>query len=259
MKVALYTNINKDKNLKYTNSLINYLQNKDCEIIKNDIWNSADFIIVLGGDGTMLRAAKMSNSPILGINLGNLGYLTDVSIDSAFKSIDKIFENKFLTEKRMMLRCDVLNKSYIALNDIVIYRGLSPRLIKSTIHINGEFMAKIRADGIIISSPTGSTAYNLSSNGPILKPDAQMIVITPISPHSLSSRPAVISHTDEISIDFDNSEGFSIALDGEAIPMDSTKKRIELKIKKDKKIANIIKTNHLSFYEILRKKMNRDN
>ena len=274
MKIAFYTNIKKDNQLKHTCELIEHISGKVSQIIVDDkhkflipkelhplvnfeanIWQNADFVIALGGDGTMLRAAKMANCPILGLNLGNLGYLTDSNIDLSFPAINKLFANDYFVENRMMLQYEHLNKQHLALNDVVIYRGLSTKLFECVIHINGEFMTQIRADGIIAASPTGSTAYNLSAGGPILKPDAKMIAITPISSHSLTSRPAIISHKDELTITFLNHPGFSLALDGETIPINIGEKETTIRIKKADKTAHILKTNSLSFYETLRNKM----
>ncbi|MCL2236027.1 MAG: NAD(+)/NADH kinase, partial [Defluviitaleaceae bacterium] len=138
--------------------------------------------------------------------------------------------------------------------DITVHRGQNPRLVHCHIDLNGEYMDDFRADGVVIATPTGSTAYSLSAGGPLLKPDAQMIAITPICPHSLSGRPAVVSHQDIITIKLENSPDLMIAYDGEYI-LKSKQKFIEITVQASEHTANIIRTCNLSFYELFRKKM----
>lgn len=275
MKVGFITNLEKDKNLLYTKKLVNFIIKNNATPIINynlknyfenynivfskpkDLYKMSDFIIVLGGDGTILDAGKKVakyQKNILGINTGTLGYLADVEKQDAFYAIKKVLKNEYTIEKRMMLSAHFKEKKLLSLNEININNGNSSRMIKIGIEINGRFVDAIRADGVIISTPTGSTAYNLSAGGPILKPDTELIVITYVCPHALFSRPYVISGDDEINAYILNDDLKAyFSLDG--------KKSIEIKkneiinIKKSHYYTNIIKTSNLSFYDILRRKM----
>lgn len=275
MKVGFITNLEKDKNLSYTKFLIDFIiknnaipiinyklkdeiNNENVIYSKNeDLYNNSDFIIVLGGDGTILNAAKeiaKHEKNILGINMGTLGYLADVEKQDALLAIEKVLKKEYTIEKRIMLNANLENKDLLCLNEININNGSSSRMIKIGIDINGKFVDAIRADGIIISTPTGSTAYNLSAGGPILKPDTELIVITYVCPHALFSRPYVISANDEINAYIlDNDNNAYLSLDGKkAIPI---KNGNIINIKKSNYYTSIIKTTELSFYDILRRKM----
>lgn len=162
--------------------------------------HNSDAIIVLGGDGTMLAVSRIVGGrkiPIIGINMGNLGFITEIPRDSLIECLEEIFSGKFETEERSMLSAEVyrenkLISNYIGLNDIVIGKGIMAKISNFDLIINDQYVSTIKADGVIISTPTGSTAYNLSAGGPILYPTLKGIVFTPICPHTLSVRPLVI-------------------------------------------------------------------
>lgn len=280
MNIGFITNKDKDIELKFTKELIKFiLKNNATPILTKQmakqidlkcitvldirqLFEKADFVIVLGGDGTILRVSKTSayfNSKILGINMGTLGYLTDVEKDNAFEAIEKTLNNNYTIEKRMMLDVIVENskietESKSVLNEVsVISSGVS-RMIKISVSINGNFVDTYRADGIIISTPTGSTAYNLSAGGPILKPDTELIIINYICPHALFARPYVISGNDEVSISIvGENDTANMSLDGQKIvPINPYE---VIKITKSNFYTNIIKTNNLNFFDILRTKM----
>ncbi len=165
-------------------------------------------IVVLGGDGTYLRAVRLLNGksvPILGVNLGSLGFLTPTRADELFTAVDEALKNKMELRPRSMIQVQLLRKGrkkleMLALNDIVIERGSLSQLINISIHSEKMLVSEIKADGLIISTPTGSTAYNLSAGGPILHPEARVFIVTPIAPHSLTSRPFIFP--DEIQLSF---------------------------------------------------------
>jgi len=184
--------------------------------------------------------------------LGTLGYLTDIEPDEVDQALSAVLHGRFKLEKRIMLRTD-LNDNWAALNDIVISRGLFSKLIRFQLFINDDFIDTIRADGIIISTPTGSTAYNLSAGGPILKPDSEMTVITAICPHMLYLRPWVISADDTVSIRVLNDSDAVLVMDGQNMSAPEAGRLIS--ICRSDKYTNIIKTKPLSFYEILRRKI----
>jgi NAD+ kinase len=165
-------------------------------------------IVVLGGDGTYLRAVRLLRGqpvPILGINLGSLGFLTPTRADEAFTAIEQTLQNKMEFRPRSMLKVTLFRKRKkkaegISLNDVVLERGSLSQLINLDMRVDGEFVQQIKGDGIIVASPTGSTAYNLAAGGPILHPDLRAIVVTPVSPHSLTSRPTIFPDNTELSL-----------------------------------------------------------
>ncbi len=165
-----------------------------------ELASRTDLLLVLGGDGTMLRAAREiagSPTPLLGINAGNLGFLTAVSPDHLSHSLRQLWAGDFALEERSMLEGRVSRgretTTLLALNDFVVARGLASRLIELTVTVNGELLTRYRCDGLIASSPTGSTAYSLAAGGAIVSPDAEVLTLTPICPHTLSIRPVVVS------------------------------------------------------------------
>jgi len=167
---------------------------------KKDIATLADLLVVLGGDGTMLSAARLVEGrpiPILGINAGGLGFLTAVTHDDTFTALEQVFAHAFTEEERLMLRASVIRRGEAVLassilNDAVISKGALSHMVQMEVSIDGQFVTRLRGDGLIISTPTGSTAYSMSSGGPILNPAVHALILTPICPHTLTNRPIVI-------------------------------------------------------------------
>jgi len=257
--IGIVYNADKDKDLSFTKQACERVTALGCSplIDTDEVYRKSDFIIVLGGDGTMLRAAHkaaFADIPLLGVNLGTLGYLTDAEPGELEQALAAILEGRFTLEKRIMLRTD-LKPEWAALNDIVISRGFFSKLIKFELFINGDYIDTIRADGIIVSTPTGSTAYNLSAGGPILKPDSEIMVITAICPHTLYLRPWVISADDTVSVRVLNDTDAVLVMDGQN--MSAMEAGRLLSISRSGKCTSIIKTKPLSFYEILRQKIIR--
>ena len=278
-KIGFVINMEKDPKLEYTKKLCEYVLNIGCKVIVLDkfkdalgldygvssldeICKNSDFVTVLGGDGTILTVARRAclyETPILGINLGTLGYLADVEKNDAFNAIEKVLNNNFSIEKRMMLEIfkDGLpfeNYLGIALNEVCLRNSIFSRMIKFEIEINDEFIDSYRADGVIISTATGSTAYNLAAGGPILKPDTELISITHLCPHTLYARPYVVTGNDIIKLKIKNVEkNVTLFLDGHEII--SAEGGSEIVIKKSQFFTHIIKTTGLGFYDILRRKM----
>jgi len=256
--IAVYEE--KDPQFEYANEVKNFLCERgyNSEIInfgKN--FREALFCVVLGGDGTMLRVAHYAavcDVPMIGINLGNLGFLTDVDKKHGLGALEKILSGKYTSEKRMMLEAEfgaseiISLQERLALNEICI--GVNGKLIDYSIYINEQPMATMRTDGIIISTPTGSTAYNLSAGGPILVPGGQMIAITPICPHSLSARPWVIGACDTVRVVAKQDSQVSVDGDlrGKIPPGES------VLIKNSPHVATILRTTQVNFYSTLRKK-----
>ena len=193
-----------------------------------EVATDRDLLIAVGGDGTLLRAAKLAfpvGVPVLGINLGRLGFLTDLSPQHVAIGLDAILAGRFLAEDRFVLKCEIVRDGEViasrsALNDVVIQRWNSSRLITLNTYVDGRFVHTQRSDGMIVSTPTGSTAYALSGGGPILEPSLQAVVLVPICPHTLTNRPLVIRNDSVVEIDLagDNPEDSRVTADGNPMP-----------------------------------------
>lgn len=222
----------------------------------------ADFIIALGGDGTILHEARRIaplGIPILGVNLGTLGFLTSLDFVDLSEALEKIFKKKYRWEERLMLEIDVYHrdkklKSFLALNDAVIHNGVNARVINLALEVSKQFVTTYRGDGVIISTPTGSTAYSLAAGGPIVYPLLPVILVTPICPHSLSQRPIIISEKEEIQIIVQSGEQDCIfSADGqEAMPLEKEDKVV---IRKAKHRLQLIIVSEKSYFEVLRDKL----
>lgn len=181
-----------------------------------------DVVLSLGGDGTMLRAAQMAHAcdaPLLGVNLGTLGYLTEVDAEHVGGALGRLFSGDFTLEDRMMLECassDDGEASCVGLNEVLVERSSRHRLVRLEVEINGERLASFNADGVIVATPTGSTAYALSAGGPIVSPRAQCLVLVPVSAHMIFSRPFVLAPDDVVEVTVDRSSGrdATLAVDG---------------------------------------------
>lgn len=191
--------------------------------IDEQIAAEADLVLVLGGDGTMLRAARLVEErsvPILGVNLGGLGFLTESTIEALYESLEKVFAQEFYVDHRLRLEAHLRHQSgeqqqRTALNDAVISKGTSGRMITTSILIDKQFVTKLRGDGLIIASPTGSTAYSMSAGGPILEPSLEALVLTPISPHTLTHRPLLVPSQVPLEITLTSHEGGTVTFDGQ--------------------------------------------
>ena len=232
------------------------------ELIPED----TECIIVLGGDGTMLQGARdvvHKNIPLFGINLGTLGFLAEVDRQSVYPALHKLMEDDYEVEERMMLKGTVCRGEEIlgediALNDIVIGREGHLRVVSFKNYVNGEYLNSYNADGIIISTPTGSTGYSLSAGGPVVSPGASMMIMTPIAPHTMNTRSIIFPAEDVITVEIgrgrhQDSERGVASFDGDAVvPMITGDKIV---IQKASVKTKILKLNHLSFVEVLRQKM----
>jgi len=246
MTVGIVTNKEKDPALSYTAQVHNFLVGQGVTVAE-DFCTNADFWIVLGGDGTMLRCSHLAaihGIPLLGINLGTLGLLTDADKHDGLEVLVKVLAGEYKTEKRMMLDA----ASHIALNDVCV--GATGRVKMFSVYVNDHLLDTIRADGIIVATPTGSTAYSLSAGGPLLMPEGQMMVVTPLCAHSLSTRPLVIGAEEIVRIV--PHQVSPIIIDGETIG--ETRPDEGVVVRKSVYSAAIIKTTHASIYDVLRKK-----
>ena len=230
-----------------------------------DLPKDADCVMVLGGDGTIIQAARElaeTGVPILGVNLGTVGFLAEVELAYIYKAIDAVMAGKYKLEKRFMLKGSVIKDAKIvydanALNDIVVARGNLVRAISTTVYIDGNQVSSLHGDGIIVTTPTGSTGYNLSAGGTIILPDAEVFGIHPICPHSLNSRGVITSSASKIDIDV---EWNKRSEPDEAIVSFDGNKGIRLmpgdkvQIMKSELTVPFLRINDFNFFESYRKK-----
>ena len=219
-----------------------------------------DFIITIGGDGTFLEALsaiKTRNIPLLGINTGRLGFLADISPNEIQSTLNAIAKNEYKIEYRSLLEAKLNPIQGIqfpyAINDLTIHKRDTSSMITIHAYIDDMFLATYWADGLIISTPTGSTAYSMSAGGPIVTPESKSLIITPIAPHNLSVRPLVIPDTSRISLKIDSRDSkFLISLDSRSFAIEKT---LEIQIKKADNQLSLIKLNNYSYYSTLRNKL----
>jgi len=227
-------------------------------VSRNKIANNVDIIILIGGDGTFLSVAPQAvenGIPIAGFNLGALGFLTELSKDTLESCLNDIFSNRLKVSERKLLEIDFKGKKYIALNDVVISKGNIARIIKLKLEIDGSEVAQIRADGLIISTPTGSTAYSLSAGGPIVTPKVNGIIITPICPHSLTFRPFVIPDQSAIKVTLiSETTRVFLTLDGQRVIPMSTADYFGTNIYSKK--LKIVEARNMNTFDLLSEKLN---
>ncbi len=248
-----------------------YIESRGGECVVTDdgslVPDTCSCALVLGGDGTLLRAARKvldRQIPLLGINLGTLGYLAEVDRESMYPAIDALMEERYVIENRMLVCGSVWKNGEMvvydtALNDITLSRRRPLRHFRFRISVNGAYLTTYSSDGVIVSTPTGSTGYNLSAGGPIVSPDAVLMILTPVAPHSLISRSIVFSGKDRIRIEIGEGrtgiveDAAVVSFDGSGEVKLGTGDAVEISMYG--KSARIIKINNVSFLEILRKKM----
>lgn len=233
------------------------------EGVHREKFNSdVDLVIVLGGDGTMISTARLIGDhevSVLGINYGSLGYLTEFRIEEMFPALEAIFEGHYEIDRRVMLHvehrhADELLAKGRVLNDVVINKSALARIIEINVNLNGLFVNSFRADGLIVSSPTGSTAYNLSAGGPIVYPSMNAVVLTPICPFTLTNRPIVVPDTAEIELLLVNeNEGVVLTLDGQiGHPMSADDRVL---IRKSRTTFNLVQPPNRNYFDVLRNKL----
>ena len=235
----------------------------DYQLIKSaDDFVKLDFILTLGGDGTILslaRAVGDRGTPILGIHLGELGFLAEVVLEDMFTRLDEVVAGDYNIQKRMVIKCIVNNGSepqaFYALNDIVVDRGKSHRLLNCELLANDDFVAKYNADGLIVATPTGSTAYSLASGGPIVMPTFGSMVVTPICPHTLTLRPIVFPDDQILEISFpeDGEKDMALAVDGQV--NEYLKSTAKVVIQKAPYKINMVNFTDSNYFNTLRTKL----
>lgn len=232
---------------------------------RDDIPNGVDLVVVLGGDGTLLsmagRIAQAGRDiPILGVNFGSLGFLTEIRIDELYPCLETVLKGDIRFDERLMLRAEAIRPgrgadTRIVLNDVVFTKAALSRMIELSVHVNGRLVTRVKADGLIIASPTGSTAYNLAAGGPIVHPLVDAFVLTPIAPHTLTNRPIVIpasgvveihplvEDSDEVFVTYDGQTGYKLGR-GDIVRVERAPKPLRL-----------ISAPNRTYFEVLREKL----
>ncbi|MDD2320756.1 MAG: NAD(+)/NADH kinase [Geobacteraceae bacterium] len=226
------------------------------------IAQQADLVIVLGGDGTLISVARLMvdrEVPIVGVNLGSLGFLTEITVSEMYPLLEDCLYGNFHISERMMLRSDIIRDdeiiaSYTVLNDVVINKGALARIIELEAHFDGNFLSRFRADGLIISSPTGSTGYSLAAQGPVVHPSLDCLLVTPICPHTLTNRPIVVGGDSSLAIMLKSkNEDVFLTLDGQ-IKME-LKSGDTILVNKAENRTKLILSCNKDYFEVLRTKL----
>ena len=273
----VYVNRYKDRDLLMTRRISDFLRLKGQRVTvktvggeeegsSEDFPRNIDCMLVLGGDGTVLQAARETKAggiPIIGVNLGTLGYMTEIEPANLEEALERLLEGDYIQERRMMLDGRVCfangaTREGWALNDIVISRSGSLQIIRFHIYVNGQFLNRYHADGMIVTTPTGSTGYNLSAGGPLVEPGAELIMLTPICPHSLNQRSIILSPEDTIEIEIPacregRPQTLEVNFDGSLVMPLRTGDKI--RIVRSEKATEFIRLNQVSFLEVLHRKM----
>ncbi len=275
IKIAIVPNIKKDEKLKITKELAGFLDgraklymNKEYEnsgisaSFQDNIYDDADLIIVLGGDGTILRAASHAikrDIPIMGVNLGRIGFMTEIEADKLESAINRLLEGDYSIEERMMMSVETIKKNgdssiYCAMNDAVISKPNS-QMIALDLYRKGEKVNAYLADGLVVATPTGSTGYSLSAGGPVADPTMEMFIATPICAHSLSSRATILTADNNIEVKFikGGSNEAVVTIDGQDREKLECGESIFIR-KYDKKVK-LVRMEKKSFYDVLTSKL----
>ncbi|MBI2677426.1 MAG: NAD(+)/NADH kinase [Candidatus Koribacter versatilis] len=221
-----------------------------------------EFVVVVGGDGTMLAAARAvakAGIPILGVNLGSLGFMTEVRLEELEATLDAVERKQAVFDVRAMLRCELVRdgnaaEEYEALNDIVVNKAALARMVDFDVYVNRQFVSNYKADGVIVATPTGSTAYSLAAGGPILTPTVNAFVITPVSPHALTNRPLVVPDESEIAIEVKQpQEEAYLTVDGQT--GEPLRQGDRIVCRKSKHTIQLLHLPQRSFFDVLRTKL----
>lgn len=271
IKIALFPKINKETSKRISKGVVDFLmqrgvmvvmdeenaKNFDVPSLSNVDVSELQFLISMGGDGTILRLLhtyQIFDVPIIGINLGHLGFMADIPISDIYPSLSDLLSGAYEIEERMMLFASTGKKEGFALNDIVVHRSSNPNLVELAIKVDGGHINTFEADGIIIATPNGSTAYSLAAGGPILTPELDAVVLTPICPHTISNRPIVLMPDHEIEVQYLSAcNALELVFDG--ISQGEMEAGKSLKIKKHKKKLRIVRLRRHDYFATLRTKL----
>ncbi|MCX8031229.1 MAG: NAD(+)/NADH kinase [Thermodesulfovibrionales bacterium] len=276
-RIGIICKKGKEEAIEIVRDFLSYLRKKEVEVFidseiahflqeegvdKKDISSEVDLIMVFGGDGTILSVARLiggRNVPILGVNLGGLGFITEINKNEIYEAIDQVLEDKYCIEERIMLQAKVFRNddiaaSFVVLNDVVINKGTLARIIDLETYVNKTYLTRFKSDGLIISTPTGSTAYSLSAGGPILYPTLNCLIITPICPHTLTHRSIVLpdDFTVEVLLNSDK-EDVVLTLDGQV--GFTLHKDDKIEVRKSEFKTKILIPPNRDYFQVLRKKL----
>lgn len=229
-----------------------------------DLGKQCDLVIAVGGDGTFLSAARVTadyDVPVIGVNLGRLGFLVDISPNELPGKLQRMLEGHYVEEARSLLQTRIIRENQVihqetAVNEVVIHRWVTPSMIEIVTKINGVFLNSQRSDGLIVSTPTGSTAYSLSAGGPIMHPGLNALVLVPLNPHTLSNRPIVIDDSAEIEISFGQTTQINALVTCDHIELPDVLVSDTVVINKHAKPVRILHPEGHDFFQILRTKLN---
>lgn len=276
--VAIFAKVHDPRCQDVADELVGWLRERGCTPIveahlarhlsneagveRAEIPGRADLVVVLGGDGTLISVARLMGDldvPILAVNLGSLGFLTEITLDELYSSLERVLKGEYSISERMMLRCRILRNggeisSHLVLNDVVINKGALARIIDLEAYVDDNYLTTFKSDGLIISSPTGSTGYSLSANGPIVHPAVNCILITPICPHTLTNRPVVVSRDSKVRARLiSKDEDVYLTLDGQ-VGVELRSGDV-LEVWRAENRTRLIMSESRDFFEVLRMKL----
>jgi len=277
-KIAVFAKVHDPRCQGVAGELFSWLQKRGCEplieahlarhlncpgVAAADIPSRADMVVVLGGDGTLISTARTIGErdiPILGVNLGSLGFLTEIALDELYPALEKCLKGDFRVSERLMLHSVVIREgketaSHLVLNDVVINKGALARIVDLKTKVNSLDLTTFKADGLIISTPTGSTGYSLSAGGPIVNPSMNCIVITPICPHTLTNRPLVIDDGSvvEVTVNSLDDEDIYLTLDGQ-VGLE-LKSGDTIRVRRSSHTAKLVMSKERNYFAVLRTKL----
>lgn len=258
VKICIFYNKDKKRAEEIYEEILNFLKDKKIEILPDTKVQKADFVVSIGGDGTLLRTFKKirnKNTKIIGINAGSLGFITEVRADKYKEIFKEIFRDNVSIEERRFLEVEINGNKYEALNEVYMTKdSIKRNIVSSEIYVEDKFLGEFKGDGVIISTPTGSTAYSLSAGGPVVIPGLKVFLITPIAPHNLNTRPIILSGDSEIilNLSMPSVEG-NISIDGNKHL--KIKLGDKVKIKYSKETLKLVIPKERNYYEVLREKL----
>jgi NAD+ kinase len=276
-KIGIIAKGNKPEAIQVVKELVGWLKDRKVECFvdadlakavshpaldKQEMASAVEMVVVLGGDGTLLAAARALQKkqvPILGVNLGGLGFLTEITLAELYPMLEAILRGEYKTDERMLLEARVWRKGKVAdtfqvLNDVVINKGALARIIELETSVDQEYLTTFRADGLVISTPTGSTGYSLSAGGPIVYPSLQSIIITPICPHTMTNRPIIVPNEALINVTLCSADQeVFLTLDGQVGFKMELHDRVA--VKKGEGFVRLIKSPARGYFEVLRQKL----
>ena len=272
MIIALFPNPAKQQSYKYAQGIREFLVGHHIQVVAEDSkaeelgaaplssvdLKQIDFLISMGGDGTILRVLHTHpeiEAPILGVNLGSLGFLADIPLDDVYQSLELLVSGMYRVQNRMMMQgISPSDESCLAVNEMVVHRARNPSLIDIAIHVDGSYLNTFSADGVIIATPSGSTAYSLAAGGPIVAPDIEAFIITPISPHTISNRPIVLMPQREILVQYlSEHDPVEVAFDG--VSSFSMKTGDVFHVRRAKRQFSLVTFPHQDYFSTLRTKL----